>query len=63
MAQNQEISRSNISLIGDSSKLLRKVQAKLQLKHHPVTISLADVVTVALDKLDAVLDAELENKS
>lgn len=56
MAQNQEILRSNISLTGDSHKLLRKVQAKLQVKHEPVNISLADVVIVALTKLDAELD-------
>ncbi len=57
MAQNQEISRSNISLTGESSKLLRKVQAKLQRKHEPVNISLTDAVIVALTKLDAELDA------
>lgn len=58
MAQNQEISRSNVSLTGDGSKLLRKVQAKLQVKHEPVNISLADAVIVALTKLDTELDAE-----
>lgn len=60
MAQNQEILRSNISLTGDGSKLIRKVQAKLQVKHDPVNVSLADVVIVALTLLDNELDDELE---
>ena len=61
MAQNQEIPRANISLTGDSVKLLRKLQDKLQIKHGPMKISLADTVVIALDKLDDVLEAEFNN--
>lgn len=58
MAQNQEILRSNVSLTGESSKLLRKVQAKLKEKHNPVNISLADAVFIALVRLDVELDTQ-----
>lgn len=58
MAQNQEILRSNVSLTGESSKLLRKVQAKLKAKHNPVNVSLADAVHIALVKLDVELDTQ-----
>ena len=60
MAQNQEIptlDRANVSLTGDNAKLIRQLQAMLQVKHEPVNISLTDVVVVALTKLKTELDA------
>jgi hypothetical protein len=55
MAQNQETSRTNVSLTGDSSKLLRKLHTQLQKKHEPMNVSMADVVAIALTKLEAEL--------
>lgn len=60
MTQNQEIptnDRANVSLTGDNAKLIRQLQAILQVKHEPVNISLTDVVVVALTKLKTELDA------
>lgn len=59
MTQNQEmptIERANVSLTGDNAKLIRQLQAMLQVKHEPVNISLTDVVVVALTKLKTELD-------
>ena len=61
MAENQKVPRANISLTGDNVKLLRKLQAKLQVKHGPMNVSLADTVVIALDKLDAELATEFNN--
>ena len=60
MAQNQEnlpTNRANVSLTGDHAKRIRRLQAILQVKHEPVTITLADVVVIAIAKLEAELDA------
>lgn len=59
MAQNQEnppTNRANVSLTGTHAKRLRKLQAILQVKHDPVTITLADVVIIAIAKLETELD-------
>lgn len=60
MTQNQDVptlERANVSLTGDNAKLIRQLQAMLQVKHEPVNISLTDVVVVALTKLKTELDA------
>lgn len=50
MAQNQEKSRSSVTLYGDDHVILHKLKEILQ-KKHPVNLSLTDVVHVALNKL------------
>ena len=58
MSQNPENLkelRSNISLTGDASKLLRKLHTILQDRNRPVNVSLTDVVGLALAKLEAEL--------
>lgn len=50
MAQNQEKSRSSVTLYGDDHVILHKLKEILEAKH-PVKMSLSDVVHVALNKL------------
>jgi len=58
MTQNPETSkeaRVNISLTGESAKLLREIHSKLKDQHRPVKVAITDIVGMALVLLDADL--------
>jgi len=59
MAQNPEKTkepRVNISLTGDSARMLREIHSQLKLQHKPVKVAITDVIGMALVLLNADLN-------
>ncbi len=62
--QKSKENRINISLTGESAKLLRELHTYLKHRHTPVKVATTDVIAMALVllKADLLSDKFLDNK-